>query len=292
MKIDVQDYFEVSEDELLETVEESFHALKAFTQSIEGVIESEREYEEPATTPVVIYRFKALYRYAVGRDKYSDDISQHMSQACSFAVMAEELSDSFESELAPGASSLKSVIIQAYARHKIDRFQGLVDSFVMDAVSSVFDEEDLDGMSILQLALLSRMKQQSVKNKLSTQSDYRLNRNHKGKHYMEIGKAVDWLKQQIGFTQPSETVSDDSNTISVPVSRDGSVFGVGNKGPKGFRVGPKGSEVVYPSFDEALNALKKMPTPYWRRPSKTSGVPGVVTGIRWERRPLAEITDA
>lgn len=290
--IEATDYFEVSEDELLEIVSGSFHALRAFIQSIGGDIKTEDSYEESNKTPLIVSKFKELYRYAEGRDRFADELGLHMRQTYTFAIMADDFSDCSENSNAQGAAPLKRVVIQAYARYKVDRYLGEANSSFMDSTPSLFGEQGFEGLSILQLALLSRMKQQSVKNKLSTKSDYPLIKGKSGKHYMNIEHATEWLKQQNGFSQPTEGTFSDENTISVPVSRDGSVFGKGNKGPKGFRVGPKGEEVVYSSFDDALDALKKMPTPYWRRPSKTSGIPGIVSGVRWERRPLSELTDA
>jgi hypothetical protein len=72
-------------------------------------------------------------------------------------------------------------------------------------------------------------------------------------------------------------------TIFVPISKDGSRFD-----PKtcrrdgGYRVGEKGDEQKFASFDDALAALAKMAKPRWRRPNAV-GNWGLVTGTRWER---------
>lgn len=289
MRFETTDYFEVSEHELFEAVKESFHALNAYTQRAQGEIFDEDEYVDTPGTPIIVRAFEALYRYAVGRTRFEDNLDRYMSQAITFTVIANELSDGFESKRAHGSDLMAGTLIQAYARYKVDHYLRKASSILMESVSTLFDDEDLDGMTILQLAYLARMKQQSVRNKLSSKTNYRLMRNSMGKHYLNIADAAEWLKQQIGFSEVRDQTKHDSATISVPVARDGSVFTSKLKRRQGYQVGPKGNEFYVDDFHEALEALKKMPTPYWRRPSRSSGVPGIVTGIRWEQRPRSEI---
>lgn len=291
MIIETSDYFEVSEDELLEDVEEAYHALAAFTQMADGSIYSDDEYIAGDTKPFIVHEFRELYRYAVGSMPFNVDLDRYMSKAVTFSMLQSVLSESLESKRAIGADTMKGVIIQAYARYKIDHHLGNRDSFLMDPFSSLFGEQDMEGMSILQLAYLARMKQQSVRNKLSSDSNFSLQRETTGKNYMNIADAIKWLGKQLGFSKtPGIKIVDDAETISVPVARDGSIFHAALKGRKGYTIGPKGSEIYIEDFDEALTALKNMPTPYWRRPSKSSGVPGIVAGIRWERRALSTVS--
>lgn len=106
---------------------------------------------------------------------------------------------------------------------------------------------------------------------------------------MKIEDALKWLKKQIGYIDTANIVKSDEKTILVPVARDGSVFNARLKTAKGFRIGPKGDEFLVETLEEALSAFKKMPSPHWRRPSRTSGIPGIVTGVRWEERPVSEV---
>ena len=287
---DVNDYFEVSEHELENDVEVSFHALKAFTQRLEGCIDLEEEYvASNSETPDVVSCFRRLLRYATGAAPYADLIQRDMSMAMSFALMVSELSEGFESKMATGSGLMSGVIVQVYARFKIDHFVTGVQSSVMESISSLFEEEDLDGLSTLQLAFLARMKQQSVRNKLSAQTEFKLERNFKGKYFMNIGDAFRWLCMQVGFNRTALEKPAEEKTIYVPVSKDGSFFRKNIRGPKGYRIGQKGQEIVIGDFQEALDKLKKMSTPYWRRPSSTTGIPGIVTGIRWENKPYSEV---
>lgn len=287
---DVNDYFEISEEDLESSVQASFHALKAFTERLEGHIYSEDEYKSSSDkVPHIVFCFRALYRYAVGTEPFSDPIQNYMSMAMSFAVMITELEDGFESKMATGSGMMSAVIVQAYARFKIDRFSTGVDSSVMESISSHFEEEDLEGLSTLQLAFLARIKQQSVRNKLSSQTEFELEKNSNGKYFMNISDAYKWLCMQVGFSRTAIVKPEDEKTVNVPVSKDGSFFRKNIRGPKGYRIGQKGYEIALENFDEALEELKKMPSPYWRRPSRTTGIPGIVTGIRWERKPYSEV---
>ena len=153
IKFDVNDYFEISEEELESGVLASFHALKAFTERLEGHIYSEDEYQPSNDEiPHIVFCYRRLYRYAVGTEPFADSIDNHMSMAMSFALMVGRLDDCFESKMVAGTGMMSGVIIQTYARFKIDRFSTGADSILMDSISSLFDEEDLEGLSTLQLA--------------------------------------------------------------------------------------------------------------------------------------------
>lgn len=70
--------------------------------------------------------------------------------------------------------------------------------------------------------------------------------------------------------------------VFVPVARDGSVFhpGIDRKGR--FTVGQKGDERQFDGYEQALEALQRMPTPFWRRPNEKNAY-GIVRGVRWVR---------
>lgn len=70
-----------------------------------------------------------------------------------------------------------------------------------------------------------------------------------------------------------------SDYVDVPKAADGSIFAPCLRRSKGYRIGPKGSEVWVAEYFEALDELSRARPPRWRRPSPTSGVPGIVTGI-------------
>lgn len=66
----------------------------------------------------------------------------------------------------------------------------------------------------------------------------------------------------------------------LPVARDGTCFHPGLIRSGEFAVGEKGDERRYDSFTEALQALRRMSVPRWRRPNE-QGNWGIVSGIRW-----------
>ena len=74
----------------------------------------------------------------------------------------------------------------------------------------------------------------------------------------------------------------------VPVANDGSHFVPslrrdGRDHDGGYTIGAKGSERVIENFDAALEELRSMETPRWRRPNTESGKWGIVTGQTWKR---------
>lgn len=293
MKMIVRDYIEVSEDDLLRDVELAYFALDAFLQRLDGEIFLEDEYQPGETRPLIVGVFRELYLYASGTISIPDCLDSSMSMAISFTIMAAELSDGFESGQAPSPSYMIQTVAQAYARFKIDLHFGRVSSILLESIHSVFEEEDtdLEGLSTLQLGMLARLKQQSVRNKLSLKSGFSLEKNEMGKYFMNVKDAIKWLGEEIGYSTANSEDVPVGETLNVPVARDGSFFNVKVRSPSGYRIGKKGSEILIEDFNKALEELAKMPSPYWRRPSKESGVPGVVKGIRWERKLVSDVMD-
>lgn len=66
----------------------------------------------------------------------------------------------------------------------------------------------------------------------------------------------------------------------VPVARDGSWFSPDLLRAGAYRIGPKGEEIVVETYAEALDQLRLMKSPHWRRPN-SNGNWGIVTGVRW-----------
>jgi hypothetical protein len=92
-------------------------------------------------------------------------------------------------------------------------------------------------------------------------------------------------------TEPDRLVQD---FLFVPIANDGSLFapslrrdGKGHEG--GYTIGAKGSERVVPDYEMALDQLRNMETPRWRRPNAENGNWGIVTGQTWRRVRRAEL---
>jgi len=67
-----------------------------------------------------------------------------------------------------------------------------------------------------------------------------------------------------------------------PFAKDGSTLDEACRYKDGqFRVGPKGQHVKFDDLEEAIVYMKLHNVNHWRRPSATSGVPGVVTAVAW-----------
>lgn len=71
----------------------------------------------------------------------------------------------------------------------------------------------------------------------------------------------------------------------VPFASDGTWFGPHLQRQTGkFKVGKKGKERKYSSFEQALAFLRSVPTAHWRRPNK-EGNWGIVSAVEWKLLP-------
>lgn len=83
------------------------------------------------------------------------------------------------------------------------------------------------------------------------------------------------------FFQPLQPVQR-VKSIEVPYASDGTCFhpGLASSRDGSFRVGEKGAELRFGTFEEALDYLKGMDVAKWRRPN-SSGNWGLVSAVRW-----------
>lgn len=91
-----------------------------------------------------------------------------------------------------------------------------------------------------------------------------------------------WREQELSLDYVSHPIGTLETVCFVPVARDGSVFSPGLQRNGSFTVGRKGAEKHVIAFEEALHALQRMETPYWRRPNALDNW-GIVRGVRWVR---------
>jgi hypothetical protein len=122
---------------------------------------------------------------------------------------------------------------------------------------------------------------------------------HDGKRYAAVADVLPWLvengyqptRKDAGGGAPAPASNAVAEYVFVPVARDGSVFdsscAVGGR----YTIGAKGSETKHDDYFEALDKLQRMPTPRWRRPGPAR-IPGIVSGVRFERIPRNRIKPA
>ncbi|WP_249690870.1 hypothetical protein [Stappia sp. WLB 29] len=147
------------------------------------------------------------------------------------------------------------------------------------------------------LARLGNVSERSIRN-LMSKKDKGL-RSENGK--VLASDALAWLRVRPDYwdsiwqrqehddhEQAAEPVED--AYVFVPVSRDGSIFHPGLRGANGYRVGAKGSERDFDTFEAALTHLHALSHPYWRR-QNANGAWVIVSGIRWERLSERELSD-
>lgn len=113
------------------------------------------------------------------------------------------------------------------------------------------------------------------------------------RRYAEPSEVLPWMLKQ-GYvptkglpgvaesahkTEPADAIDD---FVFVPVARDGTWFGPDCRASGRFTIGAKGGEEKYSDYFAALEALARMHPPRWRRPN-ANGIPGIVTGIHFDR---------
>ncbi|MBO6564809.1 MAG: hypothetical protein JJ956_08700 [Pseudomonadales bacterium] len=281
--IEISNYIEISESELRNEVEAAFAGIEDFLNLISEMESEHRNCE------AIVEKFVDLYRYAHGLRTAPVALEIHFSHATSFAIFSKEMSEGLEQTVSD-FECMFGTLNHAWARFKFDRYCNSDRSMIsVEACSGLFgeDDEQLLGLSTMQLAMLSGYKIQTVRNKLSEEK-IKLCLNSSGKFILPMHDALPWLEKQPTFRMSNEIV-ETSEMIEVPIARDGSFFNEGLRNSKGFRIGKKGEEVLVDCFEDALKDLRRMPTPYWRRPSGSSGIPGIVKGVRWEARPLVDV---
>ena len=120
------------------------------------------------------------------------------------------------------------------------------------------------------------------------------------RRYAEPADALPWMLKQ-GYvptrkpttsSEPPVAPEPQIEMVFVPVARDGSWFGPDCRSGGRFTIGAKGSEKKYTDYFAALESLQRMtPTPYWRRPNGNE-VPGIVAGVRFDRKARVDIERA
>ncbi|MEN8261761.1 MAG: hypothetical protein ABFS02_14550, partial [Pseudomonadota bacterium] len=73
----------------------------------------------------------------------------------------------------------------------------------------------------------------------------------------------------------------EKGTVLVPEAGDGTRFLPELRRRKGYQIGPKGAERYVSDYFQALRELQTMTPPYWRRPSRSTHVYGIVKGVAW-----------
>jgi hypothetical protein len=77
-----------------------------------------------------------------------------------------------------------------------------------------------------------------------------------------------------------------TSQILVPFAADGSCFNPSLRCPRTgtYTVGEEGKEITFETFDSALEHIKMMYTPRWRRPNE-AGDWEIVAAVIWEVMP-------
>lgn len=188
-------------------------------------------------------------------------------------------------------ANLEILLETLFARLKLDSFQGRDLEGVIEsaAIASLYPSFDCNGLTVTDLARLSGVSKSAMRSVLHQES-ITLLKDGTSPSYLPFDQCVHFLTGRPKFVKSYEASgADDDQLLSVPVAKDGSRFNRNCRRKQGYQIGSKGSERYFSNFYDALVELKKMPTARWRRPSKTSGTPGIVSAVRWERVSKSEL---
>jgi hypothetical protein len=256
--------------------------------SLSGLEERANYYMDPATNKMFqLFDKGRLYAFEGRPCSISADDIYH---AFAFVMSAWTPADYFGCVIPYGCNATLQVM---YARDKLNRDKsGRVQ--VIHGKGHVIDYYErlpygYEGvLTIPELAALSGLAQQSVRNALHADKSIKREVGSQSRQ-IEVPAAVarEWLKGKGRFREYEPPKS--SKQISVPEAKDGTFFSASCKRSKGYTVGKKGEERPFKTFAEALAELDKMPVPYWRRPSKTTGVHGIVKGRSWVSKSRKEL---
>jgi transcriptional regulator with XRE-family HTH domain len=141
------------------------------------------------------------------------------------------------------------------------------------------------GLRIKQLRIASGLSQEAFADHAAVARSY-LSKIERGKSNVSLDAieslalALDVDPRELFEIVPPASSGEPS--AFVPYASDGSFFHRGLASPRDgtFRVGDKGSEVRFRSFEEALAYLEKMPVAKWRRPNDAGNL-GIVSAVRW-----------
>ncbi len=148
-------------------------------------------------------------------------------------------------------------------------------------------QTEYEGLTVYELSLLAGMSEQGVRNALQEKSAPEANRiSRSGLVTVPAPAALEWLRTRAGFR--SEDVMDQDGSQLVPIDKRGYFFNAKCEQRAGYKVGPKKDEHYYKNFDRALQELRKMEVPRFRRPND-SGRFGIVNGIRWVYKTREEL---
>ncbi|MAC32064.1 MAG: hypothetical protein CME38_00475 [Haliea sp.] len=234
--------------------------------------------------------FKAYRNWGLHDQPEEGDVALVMDEdtmwhAQAFAVSCCVLTEFYSVNYPEACLSAINVL---YARCKILRHlrgEESLPKYVREGLfSSVIDGEDLYGLTVHQAALLGGVSEQAVRNAMARSDWFKMEAEQHGKS-IPIEKALRWLQARPGFEVAPEPGGE--GDLLVPVAADGSYFSRSCEQRSGFKIGPKGDEKYYKSFDAALDVMGTLQAAgkpvYFRRPNANHRF-GIVRAVRWEYR--------
>lgn len=179
---------------------------------------------------------------------------------------------------------IKTIQLAAKARHELVIASGIS----MKALYDLDDDfEPTSGeIELSELAALSDLSVQSIRNDISKNGASLTLMSRGGKQYVSIAEASEWLKSRNSFKPTMNLIElgeieQRDNVLYVPIAKDGTHFCHKCRMTRGYQIGDKGDERYVESFYEALSELLMMPLAKWRRPNEKGNF-GIVSAVEWK----------
>jgi hypothetical protein len=267
----------INEYETSQSMHDDLERIVQFDLSVTNTLYSiDISLIEIPLTP--IYKdFEIIFDYTITREDMSLGESEMRELLNRSIGYLRRVNDAEEMEI-----NLKFYVAEMNSLYRLER--------LVDTAFATYCMDEDETLTLDQVYLLTGMTHQSIKN-AATKREIALGKieEYPGVIFVEDGstKATEWIKSRKGYRHKPDAISTDSeNTVRVPFAADGTYFSPECRMNKGFQIGKRNGKVAMKQryildYWDALKALEDMESPHWRRPSKTTGVPGTVTGRRW-----------
>jgi hypothetical protein len=208
--------------------------------------------------------------------------------------MAEIINDieTIEYIFGSGDERVPQLLDISNTRYEIDLAQGLGD-LDLNMGAGFVGREGLAGLAGVTI--------KSLRNDLAPSSTSEIHIDEEGN--IPVSLAIDWLKDRrkyrpsVWHLDPTPKGADSSrddvpkeldSVVFVPMAKDGDYYRPDLECEGEFRIGSAESEQIFTTYEQALDALCRMPEPCWRRPD-TMGRWRTIRGVSWQRRTLSEL---
>ena len=268
---------EQGEYEIVQSMHEDLSRVLLFDLKVTNTIYSVDVLELDIKQTPIFKDFETAFKYALERidsDLPSAEMRDLLHRCTGYL---RRINNAEEME-----SNLDFLVPDANALYRLERL-----------IDTAYAHYCLDGDEPIILSqgyLLTGMGIQSIRNAASKgEISLTKNEHYPGVTFIDDGSmdVVTWIKSRKGYRhKPNSLDTQSEDVVRVPFASDGTFFSPECRMTKGFQIGKRNGkgpmkQRYVSDYWQALKDLETMEKPHWRRPSKTTGVPGTVTGRTW-----------